>query len=145
MSSGNSRVTYQAAHMDVGSRGMVSTAADYARFYQMFLNGGILDGVGLVSRKPIELMTSNHLHTGNPHWPLGLHTVFRHIPYPRGGPRFWIGFWGKDRVRPEPASPVYWRLLLFSSKLPGVEKFRYTNHLLKKCWRFGRLRYWHIL
>src|SRR4030042_6737469 len=89
----------------------------------MFLKGGILDGLGLVSRKPIELMTSNHLHTGNPHWPLGLHTVFRHIPYPRGGPRFWIGFWGKDRVRPEPASPVYWRLLLSSFNFWKPKKF----------------------
>jgi CubicO group peptidase (beta-lactamase class C family) len=42
-----------------GGGGMVSTAPDYARFCQMFLNGGILDGLRLVSRKTIEQMTSN--------------------------------------------------------------------------------------
>ena len=43
---------------------MVSTAADYARLCQLLLNGGELDGVRLVSRKTIELMTSNHLPPG---------------------------------------------------------------------------------
>ena len=40
---------------------MVSTAADYARFPQMLANGGQLDGVRLLSRKSIELMTVDHL------------------------------------------------------------------------------------
>jgi CubicO group peptidase (beta-lactamase class C family) len=40
---------------------MVSTAADYGRFCQFVLNGGILDGERLVSPKTIELMTVNHL------------------------------------------------------------------------------------
>jgi CubicO group peptidase (beta-lactamase class C family) len=44
-----------------GGGGMVSTAADYARFLQMFANGGQLDGQRLVSRKTIDLMTANHL------------------------------------------------------------------------------------
>ena len=44
-----------------GSGGMVSTAADYARFCQFLLNGGELEGARLVSPKTIELMTSNHL------------------------------------------------------------------------------------
>jgi CubicO group peptidase (beta-lactamase class C family) len=44
-----------------GGGGMVSTSADYARFLQMLANGGQLDGVRLLSRKSIELMTSNHL------------------------------------------------------------------------------------
>jgi len=47
-----------------GGGGMVSTAADYARLCQMFLNGGQLDGVRLVSRKTVELMTANHLSPG---------------------------------------------------------------------------------
>ena len=49
-----------------GSGGMVSTAADYARFCQFLLNGGEVDGVRLVSPKTIELMTSNHLPPGTP-------------------------------------------------------------------------------
>jgi CubicO group peptidase (beta-lactamase class C family) len=44
-----------------GGGGMVSTAADYARFLQMFANGGQLDGVRLLSRKSIDLMTADHL------------------------------------------------------------------------------------
>lgn len=44
-----------------GGGGLLSTAEDYARFCQMLLNGGELDGVRILSRKSVELMTSNHL------------------------------------------------------------------------------------
>ncbi len=44
-----------------GGGGMASTSGDYARFAQMLANGGQLDGVRLLSRKSVELMTSNHL------------------------------------------------------------------------------------
>jgi CubicO group peptidase (beta-lactamase class C family) len=44
-----------------GGGGMVSTAADYARFLQMFANGGQLDGMRLISRKSIDLMTADAL------------------------------------------------------------------------------------
>jgi CubicO group peptidase (beta-lactamase class C family) len=44
-----------------GGGGMVSTAMDYARFLQMMLNGGTLDGVRLLSRKTVEYMTADHL------------------------------------------------------------------------------------
>ncbi|WP_198683091.1 serine hydrolase domain-containing protein [Peristeroidobacter agariperforans] len=44
-----------------GGGGLLSTAEDYARFCQMLLNGGELEGVRLLSRKSVELMTSNHL------------------------------------------------------------------------------------
>ncbi len=47
--------------MDMGGGGLVSTAADYARFTQMLINGGSLDGQRLLSRKTVELMTSDHL------------------------------------------------------------------------------------
>ena len=43
-----------------GAGGLVSTARDYFRFHQMMLNGGELDGVRLLSRKTVELMTANH-------------------------------------------------------------------------------------
>jgi CubicO group peptidase (beta-lactamase class C family) len=43
-----------------GGAGLVSTAGDYARFAQMLLNGGELDGVRLLSPKTIELMTTSH-------------------------------------------------------------------------------------
>ncbi|HEY2781680.1 MAG TPA: serine hydrolase domain-containing protein [Steroidobacteraceae bacterium] len=44
-----------------GGGGLVSTAGDYARFLQMLLNRGKLDGVRYLSRKTIELMTADHL------------------------------------------------------------------------------------
>jgi CubicO group peptidase (beta-lactamase class C family) len=44
-----------------GAGGLVSTAADYVRFSQMLLNGGELDGVRLLGRKTVELMTTNHI------------------------------------------------------------------------------------
>jgi CubicO group peptidase (beta-lactamase class C family) len=42
-----------------GGAGLFSTAGDYARFAQMLLNGGELDGVRLLSPKTVELMTSD--------------------------------------------------------------------------------------
>ena len=47
--------------MESGGGGLVSTTMDYARFCQMLLNGGVLDGVRIVSRKTLQLMASNHL------------------------------------------------------------------------------------
>jgi CubicO group peptidase (beta-lactamase class C family) len=44
-----------------GGAGLVSTAADYARFLQMMQNGGTLDDVRLLSRKTLEFMTADHL------------------------------------------------------------------------------------
>ncbi|SFJ78655.1 CubicO group peptidase, beta-lactamase class C family [Caulobacter sp. UNC279MFTsu5.1] len=44
-----------------GGGGLVSTTADYARFAQMLLNGGELDGARILSPGTIRLMASNHL------------------------------------------------------------------------------------
>lgn len=44
-----------------GGGGLLSTTADYHRFCLMLLNGGALDGVRLIGRKTLELMTKNHL------------------------------------------------------------------------------------
>jgi CubicO group peptidase (beta-lactamase class C family) len=44
-----------------GGSALLSTAHDYARFCQMLLNGGELDGTRLVSPTTIALMTSDHL------------------------------------------------------------------------------------
>ncbi len=44
-----------------GGAGLVSTAADYSRFLEMLRRGGELDGRRYLSRKTVELMTSNHL------------------------------------------------------------------------------------
>jgi CubicO group peptidase (beta-lactamase class C family) len=44
-----------------GGGGLVSTTGDYLRFCQMLLGGGEVDGVRILGRKTVELMTSNHL------------------------------------------------------------------------------------
>jgi len=44
-----------------GGAGLVSTPSDYLRFAQMLLNKGRLDGVRILSRKTIEMMTSNSI------------------------------------------------------------------------------------
>jgi CubicO group peptidase (beta-lactamase class C family) len=44
-----------------GGGGLVSTARDYARFAQMLLNHGELDGTRILSPATVDLMTSNHL------------------------------------------------------------------------------------
>jgi len=59
-----------------GGAGFLSTAPDYARFLQMMLNGGELDGVRILTPKTIELMTTDHL---------------RGIPF-RAGQGFGLGF-----------------------------------------------------
>ncbi len=41
--------------------GLLSTARDYGRFLQMLLNGGVLNGHRVLSRKTVELMTTDHL------------------------------------------------------------------------------------
>jgi CubicO group peptidase (beta-lactamase class C family) len=51
----------EAPGFESGGGGLVSTASDYARFLQLLLNGGRLDGVRLLSRKTVELMTADHL------------------------------------------------------------------------------------
>jgi CubicO group peptidase (beta-lactamase class C family) len=48
-----------------GGGGLVSSALDYHRFNTFFLNGGELEGVRLVSRKTVDLMTMNHLPDGS--------------------------------------------------------------------------------
>lgn len=42
-----------------GGAGLVSSAQDYARFLQMLLNGGELDGVRILGPKTVEFMTSD--------------------------------------------------------------------------------------
>jgi CubicO group peptidase (beta-lactamase class C family) len=44
-----------------GGGGMVSTITDYARFTQMILNGGTLDGRRYLSPKTVAYMGSNHI------------------------------------------------------------------------------------
>jgi CubicO group peptidase (beta-lactamase class C family) len=47
--------------MESGGGGLVSTTMDYARFCQMLLNGGVLDGNRIIGHKTLQLMASDHL------------------------------------------------------------------------------------
>ena len=47
--------------MESGGGGLVSTTMDYARFCQMLVNGGALEGNRIIGRKTLQLMASDHL------------------------------------------------------------------------------------
>ncbi len=51
----------------LGDGGLVSTAPDFARFCQMILNKGELDGVRLLEQSTVELMTQDHLPASSPY------------------------------------------------------------------------------
>jgi CubicO group peptidase (beta-lactamase class C family) len=75
-----------------GGGGLLSTAGDYARFCQMMLNGGELDGVRLLSPTTVALMTSDQLPaTTERHTPvaMGLNAFG---PTPEMGTSFGLGF-----------------------------------------------------
>ncbi len=44
-----------------GGSGLSSTATDYMRFMQMIVNGGILNGTRIISRKSVEAMSTNQI------------------------------------------------------------------------------------
>jgi CubicO group peptidase (beta-lactamase class C family) len=94
-----------------GGGGMVSTAADYARFLQMFANGGQLDGARILSRKTIDLMTADHL---NPDIRMGedMYRFEALEPSQRMGQGFGLGFAVRNEQgrNPLPGSPhdYYW-------------------------------------
>ena len=48
---------------DAGGAGTAGTADDYARFLQMLLNGGQLNGARILSRAGVAYMTADHLDT----------------------------------------------------------------------------------
>jgi CubicO group peptidase (beta-lactamase class C family) len=51
---------------DAGGAGSAATAMDYARFCQMLLNGGSLNGTRILGRATVAYMTADHLDTIKP-------------------------------------------------------------------------------
>jgi CubicO group peptidase (beta-lactamase class C family) len=97
-----------------GGGGMVSTASDYARFAQMMLNGGELDGVHLLSPRTVAFMTSDHLPPGiafSQVTLVGFHAAAL-APTPEDGQGFGLGFAVRNQAgrNPLPGSPgeFYW-------------------------------------
>jgi CubicO group peptidase (beta-lactamase class C family) len=54
-----------------GGAGLSGSISDYARFLQLFLNGGELDGVRLLSRKTVDLMLTTQNGALQPSYGLG--------------------------------------------------------------------------
>jgi len=83
-----------------GGGGMLSTAADYARFCQMLLNGGELGGVRLLSPKTVAIMSADQLP---PNLPIvgGFEDL---APAPETGQSFGLGFAVRTRLGPNPAN-----------------------------------------
>jgi CubicO group peptidase (beta-lactamase class C family) len=104
-----------------GGGGMQSTASDYARFAQMLLNGGELEGARLLSPSTVAFMTSDQLPPDVAYSPATLQIMepVGYAPTPRDGqgfglgvavrtqegrnPRegspgdfYWVGIWGTD-------------------------------------------------
>ena len=75
-----------------GGGGMFSSAGDYARFAQMLLNGGELEGVRILAPKTIALMTSDQLPpTTERHTPVAV-LLGPFGPVPEMGTSFGLGF-----------------------------------------------------
>jgi CubicO group peptidase (beta-lactamase class C family) len=81
---------YRQASFLSGGGGLVSTVHDYYRFTAMLLNRGELDGVRLLGRKTVELMTMNHLPGGADLTELAAGGAFTETPY--AGVGFGLGF-----------------------------------------------------
>lgn len=74
-----------------GGGGLLSTASDYARFCQMLVNGGELEGVRLLSPKTLAVMTSDQVpqHASR----VGQLQVTQDLnPFPEIGQSFGLGF-----------------------------------------------------
>jgi len=75
-----------------GGGGMFSTAGDYARFSQMLLNSGELEGVRILAPKTIALMTSDQLPASvERHTPVAM-ALGPFGPTPEMGTSFGLGF-----------------------------------------------------
>jgi CubicO group peptidase (beta-lactamase class C family) len=82
-----------------GGAGMVGTVTDYARFAQMLLNGGTLEGRRYLKPETIALMTSDHVgpETG---------IARDHAYYPGESSGFGLGFAVRTSVPPNTQWPL---------------------------------------
>ncbi len=89
----------QARHWESGGAGLVSTIEDYARFLQMLLNGGKLDGKRYLKPGTVALMTSDQI---------GPETGILHDPFYFPGPTsgFGLGFAVRTSAPPNTTWPL---------------------------------------
>ena len=85
-----------------GGAGLVTTISDMARYGQMLLNGGTLDGKGYLSPKTFAAMTTDHIGPGSG-------VARNYFYYPGDGFGFGYGFGVRtdpgNAVPPPPGSP----------------------------------------
>jgi CubicO group peptidase (beta-lactamase class C family) len=82
-----------------GGAGMVGTMGDYARFAQMLLNGGTLDGRRYLIAETVALMTSDHI---GPETNIARDTFY----FPGAGSGFGLGFAVRTEQLPDPLWPT---------------------------------------
>jgi CubicO group peptidase (beta-lactamase class C family) len=87
---GPERTQYRECSLFSGGGGLVSTAEDYFRLTSMLLNRGELDGIRLLGRKTVDLMTMNHLPGGQELTQLAQAGMFTETAY--AGVGFGLGF-----------------------------------------------------
>jgi CubicO group peptidase (beta-lactamase class C family) len=102
MAMGSSDPTARPALLS-GGGGMLSTAGDYARFCQMLLNGGELEGVRILSPKTVALMTADQIPASTERHSAVALILDAFGPIPEMGTSFGLGF----AVRTDPGrNPV---------------------------------------
>jgi CubicO group peptidase (beta-lactamase class C family) len=86
----------QPRRWESGGAGMVGTIGDYARFAQMLLNGGTLDGRRYLKPETVALMTSDHIGPAT-------HVAHDTYYFPGPGSGFGLGF-AVGIAQPAPAA-----------------------------------------
>lgn len=117
--------------LESGGGGLVSTASDYARFLQMLLNGGTLDGKRYLGPRTLALMTADHSNAGAGIVPgplylpgagygFGLGFAVRRndgeAPYPAAGGEYNWGGAGGTYMWVDPKNEMFVVLMLQSPK-----------------------------
>ena len=112
-----------------GGAGLLSTARDYARFLQMLLNGGVLDGARILSPKTVALMTTNQTGTLFSQTGQGFGLGFRTLEQPGADGRIesvgtygWGGAYGSNyEVDPKEHLVLVFMIQLLPSRssIPG--------------------------
>lgn len=125
-----------------GASGLYSTAADYWRFSQMLLNGGVFEGKRLLGPKTVSWMARNHIgdlksfRTPGTRFGLGLAVVedpgASGLPYSKGT-YYWSGSQGT----------IFW--IDPTEDLVGVLMVQLTPNPLKLRERFSALVYASII
>jgi CubicO group peptidase (beta-lactamase class C family) len=128
----------EALKFGCGGACALSTAADYLRFAEMLRRGGTLDGVRILGRKTVELMTANHLspailaNTRSPALPAGYgfglgvaSRMFEGVsPLPGSVGEFnWGGAWGTFFW----ADPKEELSVVFMAQAPGEIRTHYRQ------------------